>query len=771
MAIRNASELFKNEQPAQQVNASNNIVSGPSDIALPKIVAKKPKTFFEQVKAAFPNTIKQFSKPGATNLETAASNTINRGLAPIADVAMGVGGAASKYGTMLAASDPKFRLAAKAVDFANRGSNWVNKNIFALGQRDYPLQGAAEAVNRGIAQTPVLRQIEGLPEATKIAAQSVTDPINLATAGEGVLARGAIKNAIKLAPLPEKIALGMGSRLTGISKPALLEASTEAGRAGLKKVAKESPLSGIKLSDAVNDYTRATEESEKIAKIIEKSPDIDVNELLPFFDKALINPKGPSGSLTTPANIAINKSILDYKNVARGGLLTPKQIKAMDFPGNAEAAAINVADVKSKFNMLSDVDKKAQIAAEKASSTLEKAIPKAGQTASEAGIAKREAQQLAAKAKKNVTRWGGASKQAAAEADLALEKAKVYNDRAKEAYLDAKDKLTVGSITAEDAAKIEKQYKNAQTDLHRADAAVEFSKNRDFDVASKGDLMNKVSRSLAERYPEMDVEALASAVKHGRDKVAKNSFTPNSMAPAKNTREYLVDLRRNIRYNRQKGTAHEASTGERLKIPAHDIKNLLEENVGPEYAQTMKSWSRKLGLGEELDEFIGKHEGTAQDIKAGDFIKQAASEEGNSPRRRLLRKFDKVAGTDFLNKADKLNLALEFGKEGVPGYFPKSGTGRTLSGGVPAVGATILAAAGAPVLGALGIAASPFYTSPKILVGRTIPRAKKISEGGIKLSGKLADLPLTLSNKNKAKTLAAIQANRIIQGNKPKEEE
>jgi len=695
----------------------------------------KPKTFFEQVKAAFPRTIKSQSvKP--TDFESAVSGGINKAVAPVVDVAAGVGKAVSKV--------PGVSTAFKLLGGLQKGSDWVNKNVFALGQRDYPLQGTAEAINRGIAQTPVLRQIEGLPEATKIAAQSVTDPLNLATMGSGALAKGAAKAATKLSQIPERMTLGTGSFLTGISKPALEEASTKLGRAGLKQTVEAAPQAGTNLASALKNYENSVLENEQVGKILENAPPIDMRSTLQAMESIIPKRLGPMEA-STPYLEGLIKGTTERSNLMKGKLPTEKQLAEMDFEGNAQRSRNAMRDPKSEYNMLSDIEKRAKLEEYKAQRRAEKTKEKALKTAGQAGAAKRNltlnAQNVSPKAP-----WTGGLNPDVKILENAKIKAKQAAAEAREALINATSKEGSAKFSSTQAQKARVKSEIADRNMHEADAANAFS---------QGKTPDEVSEYLVREHG-LSGDALQTVLERGADKVGKNSFHANYNMPAKDYKQLREWVDKEIDWNSDIGRG----IAQALKGPRLHMKERLIEAAGPEYRDIMEKWSEKLDLRDEMQDFLGKQSGTQQNLKAGSFIEQAAKEGNLGPRRELLKKFDKAGGTNFLNEADNLNLAQEFGKDGAPTWLPKGGARRLLSSSFPATAAAASVVAGSPLLAGLGLASSiplSAVASPKILTGVTLPAARYTGKG-IKLSGKLAELPLNLASKNKAKTLAAIQA-------------
>ncbi len=120
------------------------------------------------------------------------------------------------------------------------------------------------------------------------------------------------------------------------------------------------------------------------------------------------------------------------------------------------------------MGVLSDIAKKSAAASDKAVTTLDRIVPQAGKAASEAGFAKRIFGDVAKKAKKNITRWGGEANRAGENYQAALNKARDFSARAKEAFSDAQAKTVTGEITAADAAKAEAEVSRAENAMHVA---------------------------------------------------------------------------------------------------------------------------------------------------------------------------------------------------------------------------------------------------------------------------------------------------------------
>ncbi len=435
--------------------------------------------------------------------------------------------------------------------------------------------------------------------------------------------------------------------------------------------------------------------------LLDQAPDIDIRPVLDAFEKAKIRPLGPMGS-ATPGMLKTNNAIDAYAGAIRGNLPTPQQIAAMDFGGNLELAKAAIADPKSKWGVLNDIAKRSASAADKSASLVEKIVPQAGQAAADAGVAKRTFGEAAAKAKKNVTRWGGEARSAGENYQTALDRARDYSQRAKEAYTDAQAKSVSGEITAADAAKAKAELNRAEAALHAADATNEFA---------QGKTLDEVSRTMLDRHG-ISGDQLRVVLEKGRNTVGNNSFTANFEMPARDYKRLREALDRDIDFDTPEGQALDRA----LKGPRSVMKDQLIAHVPGDYLGTMQKWADKLSVRDELKDLIGKHEGARQDIRATNFLKAAAKEGPGGPRYELLKRFEKEAGGGgFADEAHNANLGFEFSPEGVPPLLPKGADKKIVAG--------LIGGGGFTAGGYLGAAATALGTSPAALTKVTIPAA------------------------------------------------
>ncbi len=474
----------------------------------------------------------------------------------------------------------------------------------------------------------------GLNVPAAMVADVVTSPMSY-IGGLGSLLK---KGGEKLVPATTKL-FSMASR---VSPEALTEASTAAGRQGLKDVAEKADDMGPSLSKTFQDFEKNQPEHAQVEKILTESKPVDIRGTLKAFDEAKSKSFGPMGA-NTPGRIALNEKIEGYKRAISGSLPSEEEIAKMDFAGNLDKAREALADPQSKWGVLKDISDKAKDAAKKSVSTANKAGENLAQSTG----------------KVSDIRGKTATGEAVETGDLiqALDNAKADAEAAQVAYDDAQAKVAVGQLTAQDAAKAKAELDRANKAYHVADAANDISQGAD---------ISKVAAKMVKDHKLKGGE-LRSVLDLGRNAAGKHTFTPNYEISAQDFKRLREALDRDIDFSTEEGRA----INEVLKIPRGQMRQALIDASPKEYADLMKKWHDKLEVKSRLEELAQSGSDIGSDRKAASFLASVWKKTPDAKvKRDALIEFDKVAGTDFLKQSKQAFLADQKGYGAKPWERP-----------------------------------------------------------------------------------------------------
>lgn len=143
------------------------------------------------------------------------------------------------------------------------------------------------------------------------------------------------------------------------------------------------------------------------------------------------------------------------------------------------------------------------------------------------------------------------------------------------------------------------------------------------------------------------------------------------------------------------------------------MEDLATKNNNPQFITDKASMADRFELNEELQDMIGKEEGSRQDIKAANFLKgiwnkgpNGSFDDAALTKQNLLARLDAKQGTNWLGQSKQMALSREFGPQGKPQWLPKNiptAIGEMAAGGG---GAAAMAHYGLPLAGELTGAAT-----------------------------------------------------------------
>lgn len=511
------------------------------------------------------------------------------------------------------------------------------RNLAKVDPNAKPIPSTIEnPMMAGLKETPVGNGI------VSAGVDAVTSPMSYAgglTKPLGAIAKGAVPATSKVFSL-----------LSHVSPPALEEASTSAGRVALKEAAKGSEEAGSDLAKAHNDFSKSLMSNPKVTAALEKSAPIDISSAIQKGRDEMVKPIGEQ-QIILPKGQAVNSSAEQLLRAMNGNNPTVEEILAADAPGNLKSASEQLVDAQTKAADLDNIARLTGKQADKAQVLADKTALNSSVAASNVGATKKAFINVADKAAKNVTRYGGEANSAGQDAESALDGARIAYQKAKSAAEDLPGKLAAKTITQAESDAAKSALSRASNDLQVRDATVRLQN-------SGVDKLAEVGNFLAKDYG-LNPDELASVLKTAKENAALSVPEVNNTLSAVDA----TSLRKALdNYVTDWNAPNAKGLDKVVKAIRGELKNNLIESAPPEYKDLMNKWHNNIDLSAEMEKLLSEHEGITQDVKASNLLSQLwKGSAGSANKKKLIARFDVANKTGFLKRSQQIERASQKG--------------------------------------------------------------------------------------------------------------